>query len=78
MKIGEIIKSLMKVEKVTQIDMMKELNMNSQAAVSGRLTYKTMSIENAIEMLDVLDYELVVQPKNHDKEVQTRYIVTKE
>lgn len=85
MKINEIILKIMKntvlldgksysqttlAEKMTE----KSAKKVTLAAVNDRLKTENMGISKAIEMLDVMDYEIVVRPKKStdDREI---YIV---
>lgn len=78
MKINEIIKDVMentvtedgkKIKQAEMIDRVKErfgLTV-SAAALSDRLKNENMTMNTALEMLDVLGYEIVVQPKKDSR-----------
>lgn len=75
MKINEIIRDVMENtvapdgKKITQAAMVDHINEKyeqnvSRAAMSDRFKNENMRINTAIEMLDLLGYEVVVRPKN--------------
>lgn len=63
MRINEIIRSLMKENKVTQSSMAASIGKKRANDVSARLVSKNMTFDNAIEMLEVMGYEVVVQKR---------------
>jgi len=63
MKINEAIRSIMKSKKVTLTVMAKALGKARGNDISARLAHSNMSFDKAVEMLDVLGYEIVVQER---------------
>lgn len=63
MYINEAIRQIMKNKGVSLTTMANSLGKKRGNDVSARLAYKNMSISSAIEMLDVLGYELIIQEK---------------
>lgn len=83
MKINEIIRDVMENtvapdgKKITQAAMVDHINEKyeqnvSRAAMSDRFKNENMRINTAIEMLDLLGYEVVVRPK---KDSRKTYVV---
>ncbi|MGN0620543.1 MAG: hypothetical protein ACI4I9_01645 [Porcipelethomonas sp.] len=80
MKIGEAIKRVMKDTRTTQVRLIQLINMQAgetriktQSIVSERLKCKNLSVDTVIEMLDAMDYELVIQPKQRGKRKEGQY-----
>ena len=72
MKIAQAIKDIMKSKSMTQSGLAQTLGMKTQSVISERLnSAKTMSFDVAIEMLDVLGYDVVLKPKNGKGESYT-------
>lgn len=63
MNINEIIRTLMKENKVTQSSMAASIGKKRANDVSARLVSKNMTFDSAIEMLEVMGYEVVVQKR---------------
>jgi len=63
MLINEIIKTTMKEKGFTQLSMAKAIGKTNATDVSARLASKNMTFSKAIEMLEVMNYEVIVQPK---------------
>jgi hypothetical protein len=63
MNINEIIRTLMKENKVTQSSMAASIGKKRATDVSARLASKNMTFDSAIEMLTVMGYEVVVQKR---------------
>ena len=79
MKINEIVDAVLKStqtkggNKYTQVTLAKELTDKygkkvTPAAVWDRLKNENMKVNTAIEMLDILDYDLVVIPREKGRE----------
>ena len=79
MKINEIIRDVMENtfsrdgKKITQAAMIEHINEKydqrvTAAALSDRLKNENMKINTVIEMLDLLDYEVVIRPKNDKRQ----------
>lgn len=67
MKPNEVVSNLMKEKKVTQAVMAAALNLNGANRIGRRLMRSNMNTDTVIEMLNVLGYELVVQPRRPGK-----------
>ena len=62
MRINRAIKQVMKENGVTQRRMAIAIGKSKPNDISARLMSKNMSFDKAIEMLNVMGYEVVVQP----------------
>ena len=69
MRINEAIRQLMKDLGIRQLDMATAIGKSKATDVGARLAMKNMSIDKALEMLDVLGYEIVIRPKGGEGEV---------
>lgn len=63
MKINKAIRDLMKEKKMSLSAMAEALNKGKGNDISARLNHGNMSFDKAIEMLNVLGYEVVIQEK---------------
>lgn len=78
MTIGKAIRDVMKKRGVTQIEMRDKLGYKAQSAVAKMLR-SDMQVSNAIRMLDIVGYEIIIQPKSTRGKRATRsYVITKE
>lgn len=75
MVINEVIAQIMRDKKVTQISMAKSIGKEKATDVSARLASKNMTFNKAIEMLEVMGYEVVVQPIQKGKRPNGQYII---
>lgn len=75
MVINEVIAQVMRDKKVTQAMMAKSIGKEKATDVSARLASKNMTFNRAIEMLEVLGYEIVVQPVPRGKRPEGQYII---
>lgn len=71
MKANEIVKSIMSIRHLTQIDLQKMLELKSQSAVSGALN-RDMKTSTLARFLESMDCELVIR----DKSTGTEWIVS--
>lgn len=78
MTINKIIAACMKEKNVTQQAMAKAINKDKATDVSARLASKNMTFSKAIEMLEVMGYEVVVQEKRQGRRVDGQMVVTTE
>ena len=60
---SNIVKELMIIKDISLVELTRRLNLNSHAVIWGRLQGKDTTFENLIELLDGLDYELVIRRK---------------
>lgn len=63
MQINKAIRYVMRVKGVTLHSMAKSIGKSRATAVSARLSIANMSFNKAVEMLDVLGYEIIVQER---------------
>ncbi len=63
MKINKAISHLMQENKVTQASMAASIGKSRANDVSARLASKNMTFDRAIEMLEVMGYEVVIQKR---------------
>ena len=63
MKINKAIRELMVQKKMSLTAMAKALNKERGNDISARLNNGNMSFDKAVEMLNVLGYEIVIQEK---------------
>ena len=63
MTINEAITTLMKAEKTTQASMAASIGKRRANDVSARLASRNMTFDKAIQMLEVMGYEVVVQKR---------------
>lgn len=61
--INRAIKDIMKAEGVTQMAMAQSIGKGRPNDVSARLNNENMTFDKAIEMLQVMGYEVVVQKR---------------
>lgn len=78
MTIGKAIRDVMKKRGVTQIEMRDKLGYKAQSAVAKMLR-SDMQVSNAIRMLDIVGYEIIIQTKStRGKRATGSYVITKE
>lgn len=70
MKINKIIRQLMIEKNISLLDMAVALGKKRGNDISARLATENMTISKSIEMLDILSYDLIVQPKENYKSGQ--------
>lgn len=87
MKINEAIRAIMNEKGITQQKMMNLVNkkaggtvIKSQSIIAERLKRgETMQINKALELLNELDYEIVIQPKStRGKRANGAYVIDME
>ena len=64
MKTGEAIKSILKVKQITQAILGDRLGGISHIIINQRLAQKNISMKLAADMLRVLDYKIVIVPRD--------------
>lgn len=67
MKIKDVIRLAMKETKTTQQQLADRIGAKHQSVISERLKMDNLSINKALEMLEALGYELVVQEKRRGR-----------
>lgn len=63
MQINKAIRQVMRDKEVSLLSMAKAIRKERGNDVSARLNIPNMTINNVVEMLDVLGYEIVVQER---------------
>ena len=63
MKLNKAIRDLMKEKKMSLLAMAIALGKTKGNDISARLNNGNMSFEKAVEMLDILGYEIVIQER---------------
>ncbi len=63
MKAGEAVKAVMK-EQGVGVNRLADRTGNNQSTISERLRYSNISIARLNEMLRVLDYRIVIMPRD--------------
>lgn len=63
MQINKAIRSLMKEKNISLISMAKAIGKQRGNDVSSRLLSPNMTFDKAVEMLDVLGYEIIIQER---------------
>lgn len=68
MQINKAIRKVMREREVSLLSMAKSLGKKRGNEISARLVCSNLSFDRAIEMLNVLGYECIIQPvgKAHD------------
>lgn len=78
MTINKIIAACMKEKNMTQQTMARAIHKEKATDVSARLASKNMTFAKAIEMLEVLGYEVIVQEKRQGRRADGQIVVTAE
>jgi len=65
--INDVIRFVMAERGVTHREMAASIGMPGASAVGARLNSNNMTFDRAIEMLEVLGYEVVVQPRRETR-----------
>ena len=63
MKANEAVRDIMKVKGVRPVDLRKRLGLESNT-LAGRLNQSNLSVDKLNEMLRVMDYKLVIVPRD--------------
>lgn len=63
MYINQAIRSLMKSKNISLLSMAKSLGKQRGNEISSRLRSENMSFNSAVEMLNILGYEIVIQER---------------
>jgi hypothetical protein len=76
MTVNKIIAKIMKEKGVTQQVMATSIGKKKATDISSRLHYDNMTFARAIEMLDVLGYEVVIQKRTAGRRADDQIVVT--
>lgn len=75
MNITKAIRIIIKEKRVTQTKLAEMLGYKSQSGVGMRLK-SDMQMSTVVQMLDVLDYEVIIQPKStRGKRANGAYVI---
>lgn len=77
MTINKVIQKLMKDEKVTQKRMALAIGKRTPNEVSSRLMTKNMTFNTAIQMLEAIGYEVIVQKRTQGVRGKDQIVVTR-
>lgn len=76
MKHTDVIRDIMKKKKITQRELAKEMGFFGPSSVSLRLTTRRGgTIMNTVDMLEALDYEMVIRPVSKGPLGQNEYLL---
>lgn len=75
MKISDAIKTAMKNQKTTQVQLAKRIGASSQSVIAQRLRMNNLSVDTVIEMLDAIGYEMVIQEKKRGRRPEGQIII---
>jgi len=75
MRINKAIREIMKINNMSLSSMAKAIGKKRPNDVSARLTNPNMTFDKAIEMLDVLGYEVVVQKRTQGKRRSDQFVI---
>lgn len=78
MKINTAIKKALKATNTTQQQLAERTGAKSQSVIGQRLCNKNISINLILEMLEVVGYELVIQPKKPGRRPEGQILITLE
>lgn len=76
MKANEVVKAIMKENKVKQETLAKAVGLPDARYVSARLNYPNLSVVTLCEMLEGMGYELVAQRKTGGKRKEGTFVIT--
>ena len=76
MNISDAIREVMRKKNVTLQSMATSLGKSRSNDISARLTNKNLTTSSSLEMLEVLDYELVIQEKRQDIRPEDQIVIT--
>lgn len=76
MNISDAIRKVMRKKNVTLQSMATSLGKSRSNDISSRLANKNLTTSSALEMLEVLDYELVIQEKRQDIRPENQIVIT--
>ena len=75
MKISDAIKTAMKNQKTTQVQLAERIGASSQSVIAQRLRMNNLSVDIVIEMLDAIGYEMVIQEKKRGRRPEGQIII---
>ena len=75
MLINDAIKKVMKKQNVTQVIMAKGINASSQSVVAKRLKTQNLGVDTALEMLELLGFEMVIQERKPGRRPEGQILI---
>lgn len=78
MTVNKAIAMVMKEQGITQQYMAEQIGKKKATDVSSRLSTSNMTIEKITEMLEVLGYEITIQPKRPGARPKGQIVITAE
>ena len=63
-KVGDAVKDIMKKTKTTQCKLAELTGGKSQPTIAKSINSNNMKVQTLLEMLDIMGYEMILQPKN--------------
>ena len=75
MKASEILRAAMSEKGVTQKQLAASIGAKSQSVIAERLKNNSFTVSNLNAMLEVLGYELVVQPKKPGRRPDGQFVI---
>ena len=76
MKANEVVKAIMKDNKVKQETLARTVGLPDARYISARLNYPNLSVTTLCEMLEGMGYELVAQRKTGGQRKEGSYVIT--
>lgn len=75
MNANEIIKELIKRSDFTQTTLARAMGYSTQSGIASRLNKNDMGVSLLVKMLDILGYDLVIQPKKRGRKSEDQFFV---
>lgn len=75
MNANEIVKDLIKRSDFTQTTLAKAMGYNNQSSIANRLNKNDMGVSLLVKMLDMLGYDLVIQPKKRGRKAEDQFVI---
>lgn len=75
MNANEIVKNLIKQSNFTQTTLAKAMGYNTQSGIASRLNKNDMGVSLLVKMLDILGYDLVIQPKKRGRKAEDQFVI---
>ena len=78
MQINKAIRQVMRDKGVSLLSMAKSIGKERSSDVSARLYYSNMTFNTAVEMLNILGYEIVTQERRPDARRADQIVIDQE
>ena len=76
MKVSEAIKEAMRQTKTSQKMLAERIGVKNQSTIAMRLKQESIGVNNVIEMLDAIGYEMVIQEKKRGRRAEGQMVIT--